>query len=83
MLRKIMRQHGDRIGDLADYLGIHRNSMQRKISGKGPFTAWEAMEICRRYQLTMEQAQEVFGKKVRARYAHITLSLNMHEILKK
>ena len=61
MMKSIMALHGDTIKDLAEYLGIHPNSVSNKINENGSeFKQGEIALIKARYNLTADQVDNIF-----------------------
>ena len=56
-----MIMHGDTTRDLANYLGISKQSTCNKINGKNTeFKQGEIALITKRYNLTPEKTEEIF-----------------------
>ena len=61
MMKSIMTLHGDSIRDLAEYLGIHPNSVSNKINENGSeFRQGEIAMIKERYNLSADQVDSIF-----------------------
>ena len=61
MLREKMILHGDSSADLAEYLGISRQTISAKINENGAeFTQQEIRKIISRYGLTEAETCEIF-----------------------
>ena len=53
--------HGDQKQDVANYLGISRSSLSKKLHERGSqFTQDEIRKIKERYKLTAEDVDEIF-----------------------
>ena len=62
-LRAILAEHGENQSALAEALGISRVTLSRKINEKEQtkgFSQPEISTIMKRYNLTMEQVNEIF-----------------------
>lgn len=59
-LRAEMTRYGDRLEDLAVYLGITVPSLCNKINGKKDFWRAEIDRIAIRYKLTADDIQRIF-----------------------
>lgn len=58
-----MNEHGDKVPDLAEFLGLHRVTLYAKINGtKQEFTQSEIKRIAERYSLTEKDIIEIFFK---------------------
>lgn len=56
-----MNKFGDKVPDLAEFLGLHRVTLYAKINGvKQEFTQREIKMIAERYSLTAEEITEIF-----------------------
>ena len=56
-----MNQHGDKVPDLAEFLGLHRVTLYAKINGsKQEFTQSEIQRIAIRYKLTNKDITDIF-----------------------
>lgn len=65
MLRSKMSLYGDNTLDsLADYLGIARQTLSRKLNGEADFTQTEMSMIKIRYNLTDEEFTQIFTKGI-------------------
>lgn len=62
-LRAKMALHGIRDYELADAIGMSRQSMSYKINGKRLFTAPEINAISKALELTLEERDEIFFAK--------------------
>lgn len=51
---------GDTLSDLADYIGITRQTLTMKISGVTSFTQPEIKRIIMKYDLTPEETETIF-----------------------
>lgn len=61
LLKAKMREHGDKGCDLADALGIVRQTLSCKITGnRGDFTLGEVIAIKKRYGLTNDEVIDIF-----------------------
>jgi DNA-binding transcriptional regulator YiaG len=61
LLKSVMVLHGDKIKDLAEYLGITERSASAKINeNKTEFKQGEIAKIRDRYNLTAEQVEAIF-----------------------
>lgn len=64
-LKSKMNLYGDdTINSLADYLGIARQTLSRKLSGEADFTQTEMSLIKIRYNLTDEEFTQIFAKEI-------------------
>lgn len=65
MFRSKMNLYGDNTLDsLADYLGIARQTLSRKLNGEADFTQTEMSMIKIRYNLTNEEFTQIFTKEI-------------------
>ena len=65
MFRSKMNLYGDNTLDsLADYLGIARQTLSRKLNGEADFTQTEMSMIKIRYNLTDEEFTQIFTKEI-------------------
>lgn len=55
-----MALFGDSPDKLAEYLGISRQTLTQKMSGKSDFKRSEIDKIIERYELTPEETHEIF-----------------------
>lgn len=62
-LRSIMILHNDTIDELAEYLGITRQTLHNKMSGRTDFTRNEMIMIKQRYKLNDDEFVETFDAK--------------------
>lgn len=64
-LLSIMVKHGDKNGDVAEYLGITQQSFSNKINEKNSigFTQVEIMLLKNRYNLSAKQIDNIFFTK--------------------
>lgn len=60
LLKYYVYNRGDTMNQLADYLGIHYNSLNLKLLGKRDFTQGEIQKIATRYNLTSEEVMKIF-----------------------
>lgn len=56
--------YGDDLSNLAEYLGISRQTLSAKISDNADFKKEEIRKIIIRYKLTPEETFEIFGFNV-------------------
>lgn len=54
----------DTINSLADYLGIARQTLSRKLNGEADFTQTEMSLIKIRYNLSDEEFTRIFAKEI-------------------
>jgi hypothetical protein len=54
--------YGDNMESLAEYLGINRATLSRKISGEADWKQREMIMIKDRYKLTDEKFAQIFTK---------------------
>lgn len=64
LLNSIIALHNDKKKDLAMYLGLPANTVSRKLSKRYSmtFTLEEAAKIKKRYEMSLNQFDEVFLK---------------------
>lgn len=55
-----MALHEDSVEDIAEYLGISRQTLSNKTEGKSEFKRDEIDAIISRYNLTPEETHEMF-----------------------
>ena len=59
-LREVMEANGDKIDDLASFLDISYQTLNKKINGHTDFYRLEIAKIKIRYGLTPEQVDYIF-----------------------
>lgn len=64
MLQAEMILYGDSLTDLANYLGVVRQTLARKMDGESDFTQTEMTMIKNRYNLSDEKFAQIFTKGV-------------------
>ena len=65
MFRSKMNLYGDNTLDsLANYLGLARQTLSRKLNGEADFTQTEMSMIKLRYKLTDEEFAQIFTKEI-------------------
>lgn len=62
-IKSKMTLHGDTIESLAEFLGLARQTLSRKINGEAKFTLAELILIKKRYNLTDEEFIELCTKE--------------------
>lgn len=62
LLRYIIARNKETPATLSKDLGIHPQTMYRKLRGQNEFTVNEVKKIIRRYQLTPEAVMKIFFK---------------------
>lgn len=60
LLVEKMTAHGDKFQDLADYLGMARQTLNLKLRDKAQFRIDEVALIAERYNLTPEDLTNIF-----------------------
>lgn len=65
MLQYKMNLYGDNtMNSLADYLGIARQTLSRKLNGEVDFTQTEMSMLKIRYNMTDEEFSQIFTKEI-------------------
>lgn len=65
LLRSKMALYGDvNLDSLADYLGIARQTLSRKLKGEADFNPTEATMLKIKYNLTDEEFTQIFTKEI-------------------
>ena len=59
-LQAKMALHGLKAYELADSIGISRQSMSYKLNGKRPFTVKDIDSISKKLDLSLEERDEIF-----------------------
>jgi hypothetical protein len=60
LLKSKIVLHGDTLASLAEHLGIARQTLTSKMSGTTDFTQSEIKQIILKYDLTLEETNEIF-----------------------
>ena len=60
LLRSKIVLHDDTNDELASALGIHRATFYKKLNGNSEFVASEIIAIKERYNLTVQEVQDIF-----------------------